>query len=314
MSPKHQEALLALFYAAEVAERNFTGASCDCLAHRHGNAGDQPTRAAVYPTDLTDAQWAAIRVEMPVPAWMSGRGGRPEGYCHRQMINAILYLVDNGIKWRALPDDFPCWQAVYRFFRRWRDDGLLTVLHDRLRRAVRIAAGRNPEPTATVIDSQSLRAAETVGADQRGFDGGKKINGTKRHIAVDTSGLLLAVLVTSANTADRDGAVPLLQRLATVCLRIRHAWADSGYAGQLIDWAALVLQLRVQIVRRSDTTSGFQVLPRRWVVERTLAWITRRRRCVRDYERLPASGEAMAYWAMTLVMARRLARHRTPRR
>ena len=171
-SYERQEALLSLFYASNVAERNFNGASCDCLAHQYGYAGDRPIREARYPTDLTDTQWAAIRVILPIPAWMSAGGGRPEGYCHRQMIDAMFYLVDNGIKWRALPADFPCWQAVYRFFRRWRDTGLLTVLHDRLRRAVRVAAGRGPEPTAAVVDSQSLRAAETVGADQRGFDGG----------------------------------------------------------------------------------------------------------------------------------------------
>jgi transposase len=154
------------------------------------------------------------------------------------MIDAVLYIDDNGAKWRALPADFPDWTAAYRFFRRWRDQGLLAVLHDRLRRACRVRAGRGPEPTAAVIDSQSLRAAETVGAADRGFDAGKRVNGTKRHVAVDTLGLLLAVAVTAANVQDRDGAVPLLARLRRVCLRISLVWADNAYAGRLVGWAA----------------------------------------------------------------------------
>ena len=224
------------------------------------------------------------------------------------MIDAMLYVNDNGIKWRALPVDFPDWTAAYRFFRRWRDQGLLAVLHDRLRRACRVRAGRAPEPTAAVIDSQSLRAAETVGADDRGYDAGKRVNGTKRHIAVDTLGLLLAVVVTAACVQDRDGAIPLLGRMRRACLRIAVAWADSAYAGRLVGWAAEKLALDLAIVKRTDDMQGFVVLPRRWVVERSLAWITRRRRCVRDYERRPESHEAMVRWAMTLVMARRLAR------
>jgi transposase len=296
-------------YAIEGAVATNHAVVCDCLAHRYGNAGDRRVRQRTYPTDLTDAQWAAVVPLVPVPAWMGGRGGRPEGYCHREMIDAVLYLVDNGTKWRALPIDFPAWDAVYRFFRRWRDQGLLTVLHDRLRRACRVDDGRAPEPTAGCVDSQSLRAAETVGAARRGYDGGKKINGTKRHIAVDTIGLLLTVLVTGAGVQDRDGAMPLLERLRAACLRIRHVWADGGYAGQLVDWCAGHLGLRLQIVKRSDR-HRFVVLPRRWVVERTLAWITRRRRCVRDYERRADTHEAMVYWAMTLVMTRRLARSR----
>lgn len=310
-SPKHQEALLSLLYATGVTESNQIGVSCDCLAHRFGNAGDHPVRRPMYPTDLTDAQWAAVALLVPIPAWMAGHGGRPECYCHRQMIDAMLYLDDNGTKWRALPVDFPPWAAVYRFFRRWRDQGLLQVLHDRLRRAVRVAEGREPEPSAAVIDAQSLRGAETVPAAERGYDSGKKVNGTKRHIAVDTIGLLLTIVVTAAGVQDRDGALPLLARLRTACPRLAHAWADGGYAGRLVGWATEKLRLTLEIVKRSDDMPGFVVLPRRWVVERTLAWIVRRRRCVRDYERLPESHEAMVRWAMVLVMTRRLAR--TPR-
>jgi transposase len=217
-------------------------------------------------------------------------------------------VLDNGVKWRAVPVDFPHWTAVYRFFRRWRNQGLITTLHDRLRRECRTRAGREPEPTAAVIDSQSLRAAETVGAQQRGYDAGKRTNGTKRHIAVDAIGLLLAVIVTGAGVQDRDGAMPLLERLRAACLRVALVWADSAYAGALVTWALRALNLTLQIVKRSDGMQGFVVLPRRWVVERTLAWITRRRRCVRDYERRPESHEAMVRWAMTLVMTRRLAR------
>jgi transposase len=163
---------LSLLYAPVAADASRRAVACDCLAHRYGNAGDRPQRRAVYPTDLTDAQWTVIVGLIPVPAWIGGRGGRPEGYCHREMIDAMLYVDDNGTKWRALPVDFPDWPAAYRFFRRWRDQGLLTVLHDRLRRACREAAGRGPEPSAAVIDSQSLRAAETVSAADRGYDAG----------------------------------------------------------------------------------------------------------------------------------------------
>jgi transposase len=226
------------------------------------------------------------------------------------MIDAVLYVTDNGIKWRAMPSDLPGWEAVYRFFRRWRAQGLISMLHDRLRRACRVAAGRDPEPSAGVIDSQSLRAAETVAQADRGYDAGKRVNGSKRHIAVDTIGLLLAVVVTAAGVQDRDGAMPLLEKARATCLRIALVWADSAYAGVLVDWARRRLGLALEIVKRTDDMSGFVVLPRRWVVERTLAWISRRRRCVRDYERLHASHEAMTQWAMILVMTRRLGRQR----
>jgi transposase len=299
---------LSSLYAIAALNASRRAVDCACFAHRYGNAGDRPVRARAYPTDLTDEQWARIVPVIPLPAWLCGRGGQPEGYCHREMMDAVFYVLDNGIKWRAMPADFPEWSAVYRFFRRWREQGLITVLHDRLRRECRRQAGREPEPTAAVIDSQSLRAAETVGAGQRGYDAGKRTNGTKRHIAVDAIGLLLAVIVTGAGVQDRDGAQPLLERLRTACLRIALVWADSAYAGALVAWAMAQLRLTLEIVRRSDDMTGFVVLPRRWVVERTLAWITRRRRCVRDYERRHDSHEAMVRWAMTLVMTRRLAR------
>jgi transposase len=298
---------LSLLYAPVAVDASRRAGSCDCLAHRYGNAADRAMRTPVYPTDLTDAQWAVLAPLIPVPAWIRGRGGRPEGYCHREMIGAMLYIDDNGTKWRALPTDFPDWSAAYRFFRRWREQGLATVLHDRLRRACRIAAGRESEPSAAVIDSQSLRAAETVAAADRGFDTGKRVNGTKRHVAVDVLGLLLAVLVTGAGVQDRGGALPLLQRLRAVRPRIALVRADGAYAGALVGWAREELALRLQIVKRPDDASGFVVIPRRWVAERTLAWITRRRRCVRDYERRADSHEAMVRWAMVLVMTRRLA-------
>jgi transposase len=159
-----------------------------------------------------------------------------------------------------------------------------------------------------VIDSQSVRAAATVAKASRGWDNAKKVNGRKRHIAVDTSGLLLEVLVTPASVQDRDGARPLLFNLKRARRRIRHAWADAGYAGQLRPWAAKWLKLDVEVVKRPQGSHTFEVLPRRWVVERTLAWVTSYRRCARDYERLPAHHEANVYWAMTILMTRRLTR------
>ncbi|MFF6946695.1 transposase, partial [Streptomyces lavendulae] len=153
---------------------------------------------------MTDTEWAAVRAALPVPAWLEGRGGQPEGYCHRQMVDAVRYLVAGGITWRSMPADFPAWDRVYAFFRRWRDKGWTAEFHDRLRDRIREAGGRDREPTAGIIDAQSVKAAASVPAASRGFDGGKKVNGRKRHIVVDTLGLLLAVVVTAASVNDRE--------------------------------------------------------------------------------------------------------------
>ena len=259
---------------------------------------------------MSDAEWAVTEPALPAPAWTLGKGGRPAGYCRRDIVDGIRYLVKEGIQWRAVPADFPHWRTIYDYASGWEKTGATGNMHDELRRQCRTAAGRDPEPTAAIIDAQSARAAETVGKPSRGYDAGKKVNGRKRHIAVDTSGLLLEVLVTTASTQDRDAARPLLFNLHRARRRIRLAWADGGYAGKLQPWAATYLKLTVQIVRRPDDLHTFAVLPRRWVVERTLAWITSYRRCARDYERLPAHHEAMILWAMITLMTRRLARPR----
>ncbi|MFB7577367.1 IS5 family transposase [Streptomyces sp. NPDC056165] len=259
---------------------------------------------------MTDAEWAAIRPLLPVPAWLQGRGGQPEGYCHRQLLDAIRYLVAGGISCRAMPADFPDWGRVYAFFRRWREHGLITEFHDRLRGKVREREGREAEPTAGIIDAQSVRAAATVPAASRGYDGGKKVPGRKRHIVTDTLGLLLVVCVTAANIGDRDAAVGLLRRLRRLHRDITLVWADGGYTGSLVDWCRQKLALTLEIVKRTDGMEGFVVLPRRWVVERTFAWLMHSRRLVRDYETLPASSEAMIRWSMVTRMSRRLSRPR----
>lgn len=287
---------------------------CDCLAHRFGNAADHQGREPRYTTDMSDAEWAVVRQAFPTPAWMESRGGRPEGYCHRQMFDAIRYLVDNGIKWRAMPADFPPWDRVYAFFRRWRDNGLIRELHDRLRDRIRRAEGRDAEPTAAIVDSESVKAAATVKSASRGYDGGKRINGRKRHLITDCLGLVLTVLVTPASTTDRDAARTMLPALREGFRRLRLVWADGGYTGHLVDWSAQELDLVLEVVKRSDDTSGFRVLPRRWVVERTFAWLMRSRRLARDYESRQASSEAVILWSMTMVMSRRLARRKTTTR
>jgi len=222
-------------------------------------------------------------------------------------VEAILYVTRAGCAWRYLPHEYPPWRTVYGYFAAWRADGSLDAIHDGLRGQVRAAAGHRPQPSAAVIDSQSVRAADTVPKASRGWDNAKKVNGRKRHIAVDTGGLLLAVVVTPASVQDRDGARPLLWRLRASCRHITLAWADAGYSRKLTDWAAATLHLAIQIVAKRDP-HAFEVLPRRWVVERTFAWISKHRRCVRDYERLPEHHEAMIKWAMIALMARRLAR------
>ncbi|MFE2571433.1 IS5 family transposase [Streptomyces mirabilis] len=257
---------------------------------------------------MTDAEWAVVRDALPVPAWLEGRGGQPEGYCHRQMLDAVFYVTDNGIKWRSVPADFPAWDRVYAFFRRWRENGLVKELHDRLRGKVREAEGRQTEPSAAIIDSQSVKGAASVPSATRGYDGGKKINGRRRHVITDCLGLLLMVLVTAADVTDRQAARIMLPRLRVRFWKISLVWADGGYTGVLVDWAKEKLQLTLQIVKRSDDMKGFVVLPRRWVVERTLGWLLRTRRLARDYETLPASSEAFIHFSATMLMTRRLAR------
>ena len=275
-----------------------------------------PTHAAgrgavceVYPSSsMTDAQWAVIAPLLPPPGNTRGRGGRNQKHARRVILDAIFYLVRGGVAWRQLPAGFPPSSTVYDVFRGWVADGTWVRVHDALRDQVRLAAGRAPLPSAAVIDSQSVRGADTVPGTSRGYDAGKKINGRKRHIAVDTSGLLLAVVVTMAGIQDRDAAHRLLTTLRAKFSGISLVWADGGYAGRLLTWAKQVLALAVTVVKRSDDTTGFHVLPRRWVVERTFAWISKYRRCVRDYETRPDHHEAMIYIAMIMTMSRRLAR------
>jgi transposase len=266
------------------------------------------TRRRRYPSDMTEAEWAVCEPLLPAPAWLAGRGGRPATRCMRDIVDAIRYLTHNGPVWRALPADFPPAGTVYWWADKWQADGSTERMHDDLRDRVRLAAGRKPQPTAAVIDSQSVKGSEMIARSRRGYDAAKKINGTKRHIAVDALGLLLTVLVTAASTQDRDAAIPLLWNLRRAFGSIKLTWADSAYAGKPVTWAKTWLRLRVQIVKRPDNLHTFKVLPRRWVVERTLSWITRHRRTVRDYERLAAHHETYVYWSMIIVMTRRLAR------
>ncbi|QKG24278.1 hypothetical protein ACTIVE_5921 [Actinomadura verrucosospora] len=234
--------------------------------------------------------------------------GRPMVHDLRAMLDAINYVTRYGIEWRALPVDFPPHEAVYAFFLLWSRRGLPERLAGRLRGRLRVLAGRGELPTAGCIDSQTVKAAETVVAAACGYDGGKKLKGQKRHIAVDTLGLLLCVIVTAASAQDRDGAHPLLALLREKFSTIALVWADGGYAGRLVTWAKQVLGLAVTIVKRNDDIRGFVVLPRRWVAERTFAWLTRYRRLVRIYERKPEHHEAMIWWATVHQMTRRLTR------
>ena len=257
----------------------------------------------LYPSDLTDSQWEIIQELIP----KAKSGGRPRSLEMRQVINAILYIVVGGIQWRMLPQEYPKWQSVYSYFRTWRDDGTWQRMHDTLRAKVRRQAGRHKHATAGSLDSQTVKTGITPNGI-RGFDGGKLTTGRKRHILVDTCGLLLAVIVTAASVQERDGARLLLARLAGSCKKLRLIWVDGAYRGPLLDWVAQRFRFRLQPTLPPPGQKGFVVLARRWVVERTFAWLGFHRRLAKDYERLPASSEAFIYIAMTRIMLRRLAR------
>ena len=227
----------------------------------------------------------------------------------REIVNAILYLVKTGCQWRYLPTDFAPWRTVYHYFRLWKKNGFWEMIHTQLREHVRLTQERKHHASGAIIDSQSVKSTEM--SSERGYDAGKKINGRKRHILVDTIGLLLLVTVLPANLQDRDGARQLLTSFFSQCQsmrrRVRHIWADGGYAGTLIEWTLKLWRCTLEIVKRNELHM-FKVLPRRWVVERTFGWLGRYRRLNRDYERQAKTGESMVYLAMIRLMLARLGR------
>jgi transposase len=265
-------------------------------------------RTSCYPSDLTDDEWALVEPLLPPVS----SGGRAEKHPRRDIVDAVLYVVRTGCAWRQLPADFPPWQTVYWYFVRWEKQRVTLRMLDVLRQQVRQADGRGAEPSAGIIDSQSVKAADTVGRGTRGYDAGKKVAGRKRFIVTDTLGLLITVTVCAASVQDRDGARSALLGLYLTSPTCRFVFADAGFAGRLVGWAAQTLRTTIDIVRKPADQKGFAVLPRRWAVERTLAWLTAHRRLARDYERHPATSEAMIRWAAIGLMTHRLARGGQP--
>lgn len=256
-----------------------------------------------YDSDLSDSEWSLIANLIPTIKSNATSGGRPAKYERRELLNAMLYVCRTGCQWRLLPHDFPDWQAVYRYFIAWHDQGIFELINTRLRKQIRIDLGRNPEPSAGIIDSQSVKIPANI--EYSGFDGAKKVNGRKRHIVTDTLGLLLTVVVHDASISDRESAPVVLAAVRSCCKRIKTIFADQGYTGELIATMKCTLRFTLEIIKRIEARV-FHILPRRWVVERTFGWFGFYRRLAKDYERYPKHSEAFVYLAMSNIMLHRL--------
>jgi putative transposase len=261
------------------------------------------SKSQTYPSDLTDEQWQVIRPLLPKRKM--GKPGRPRRVEPRDLLDAIFYILRSSCPWRMLPHDFPPWGTVSSQFYRWRKAGLWEKIHDALRRKTRVAEGRNPLPRVGILDSQSVKTTEAGGP--KGYDGGKKVRGRQRHVLVDTRGLLRAIVVTPANVQDYDGAKWVFDQVGRKYPRMKKIYADSIYVcNGLVSWLWCRWLRCLEIVKRPSGSKGFVLVAKRWIVERTLAWLSRCRRLSKDYERSVPVCEAWVRIAMIHPMARRL--------
>ena len=248
-----------------------------------------------YPTDLSNSQWQIISKYLDVE--------RSRKYELQEVVNSILYLVKTGCQWRMLPADFPKWQIVYYYFSAWKRSGLIEQIHEMLVEKTRKSKGKNEEPTVGIIDAQSVKST-LVSSQDKGFDAGKKIKGIKRHIIVDTLGLILAVVIQSASVQDRDGAVSVIDKLMENWRKVIKIFADGGYAGKLTGKVKDKFKIELEIIKR-DELHTFKILPKRWIVERTFSWIDTNRRNSKNYERLNETSVAMVHLSAIRIMLNR---------